>query len=139
MGMLLAVQAGGGANSIGAFSFVLVFTVVAAGLALAILVGRSLGALWGFALVFLGCVSAIVGHGIIVWAYFLSADVCIAMMGNTCNNLDPIKWVWFALLVSAASSGVALPSTVLVWLIERRQAADSHKTCGMADESNDLI
>ena len=126
MGMLLGVQAGGAANSIGAFFFVLVFTMLVAGFALAMLIGRSLGALWGSALVFVGCVSTIVGHGLMVWAYFLSADVCIAIMGNTCQNPDPIKWVRFSLLVSASSSGVALPATVLVWLIERRLVADGH-------------
>ena len=130
MGMLLAVQAGGTANSIGAFFLVLVFTIVAAGFALAMLIGRSLGALWGSALVFVGCVSTIVGHGLIVWAYLLSADVCIAMMGNTCQNPDPIKWVRFSLLVSAASSGVALPSTVLVWLMERRLVPTATRLAG---------
>ena len=108
IGMLLAVLMVASSNSLGVFFVPLTLSSLAAGVLSGYPIGNKLGSGRGLAVAILAALAVLGGQGLLFLAYFLSADVCIAIMGNTCDNLDPIKWVRFGAMVAMFPSAVAV-------------------------------
>ena len=118
-GMLLAVHADAGSDSVGGFFLMLALVAIASSVFFGYFFGQRLTPGKGVIMGVVVALTVFVGQGLLVWAYLLSADVCIAVMGNTCSNLDPIKWAQFAAMVALFPSAVALIPALVASFIGR--------------------
>ena len=122
-GMVTAVRAAGSSDSIAAFFVLNLLVALGVGVTCGILASRAgLSSGRVFVVALLSLVAALLGQGALIWAYLASADVCIAMMGNTCSNPDPFLWVRFSLIVGFGPSLTAALPALAMWLLSRKRA-----------------
>ena len=122
LGMVAAVRAAGSSDSIAAFFVVNLLVAFGVCVAAGILTSRE-GLTLGRVVVvaFVSLVAVLLGQGVLVWAYFASADVCIAMMGNTCSNPDPFLWVRFSVMAGSGTSFAAFLPALAMLLLNRHR------------------